>query len=454
MLAFGGIAMNSKIVAAAVLLTSVTLGFGGGSAITQAARAQEGAGPNASCSSPSPCLVESNTFYGPGIKSSSNQGNGLVATTDALGATSTNGASALLGRDLQAKTGDGVFNIGVNGASTNGTGVQGSSGAVGVLGVGTNATSIGVEAALTDPHGLLFEGSGKEVGDGKPIWTLDGYGNMVLGDPTPGYGAGSIIVKSRCGNGTPMFEGDDSNVLQFRVDSCGNVFTYGDLGTTGTLLAGTISAYNGNPVNVNDALNANFGFTSANPFGGGTNYTATDSAGVTWLYQGYSTTSGKYTVEMGDSGSVYARIFITMSAPKVSQKTSTGARVDTYTPQIAQPSLEDFGEAQLTGGVASVSLDPRFAAAIDHTMRYYVTLTPEGDCRGLFVARRGNAGFEVRELQGGRSSIAFTYRIVAKPLGENSARLPLSTLPYGFEHKVPPPQVHRASHRALPDPHR
>jgi hypothetical protein len=174
---------------------------------------------------------------------------------------------------------------------------------------------------------------------------------------------------------------------------------------------------------------------------------ATDSSGVIWLYQGYSTDAGKYTVEMGDSGSVYARIFITTHAPIVSQKSSAGARVDTYAPQSAQPSLEDFGEAQLTDGVANVQLDPRFASAIDNTMRYYVMLTPEGDCRGLYVARRDSAGFTVRELQGGRSSIAFTYRIVAKPLGDNSARLAPSTLPYGFDHKVPPPQVHRAPHR-------
>jgi len=82
-----------------------------------------------------------------------------------------------------------------------------------------------------------------------------------------------------------------------------------------------------------------------------------------------------------------------------------------------------------------------------------VTLTPEGDCRGLYVARRDRLGFIVRELQRGQSSIAFTYRIVARPLGDHSARLPVSTLPYGFEHRVPPPQVQRAPHRA-PGDHR
>ena len=87
---------------------------------------------------------------------------------------------------------------------------------------------------------------------------------------------------------------------------------------------------------------------------------------------------------------------------------------------------------------------------MDSTTKYFVTLTPEGDCRGLYVAQRDAARFVVRELQGGRSSIAFTYRIVAKPLGNNSARLPLSTLPYGFEQKVPAPAIHRPKHVTTP----
>jgi hypothetical protein len=437
--------MDSKIGAAAIALTSVILAFGGGSVITPAARAQEGAGPYASCGSPSPCLVETNTSSGPGIKSSSKSGSGLIATTKALGSTSTNGGSALLGQDLQTTTSEGIFNFGVSGTSTNGTGVKGS-GAVGISAVtnSTTGTGIIVSAANASLNTSLMKGIGY---NGITVFSLDSVGNAVFGDAGIGAGGG-VTVRGYAGNIIPLFTAANQNGPIFSVRSDGSAFLTGTLAIepTGNLISSTISGFNG-PVNVNDTLNANYGFTSTEPNSSGTNYVATDSSGVTWLYQGYSTTAGKYTVEMGDSGSVYARIFITTGAPIVAQKTSAGARVDTYAPQSAQPSLEDFGEAQLMDGAASVQLDPRFASAIDNTMRYYVMLTPEGDCRGLYVARRDNAGFTVRELQGGRSSIAFTYRIVARPLGDNSARLAPSTLPYGFEHKVPPPQVHRAPHR-------
>jgi hypothetical protein len=45
---------------------------------------------------------------------------------------------------------------------------------------------------------------------------------------------------------------------------------------------------------------------------------------------------------------------------------------------------------------------------------YRVFLTPEGDCRGLYLRRKSANRFEVRELTGGKSSIAFSYRIVGR----------------------------------------
>jgi len=74
--------------------------------------------------------------------------------------------------------------------------------------------------------------------------------------------------------------------------------------------------------------------------------------------------------------------------------------------------FEDFGTAKLTRGRAVVELDARFATVI--TRDYRVFLTPEGDCRGLYVRRKTAASFEVRELMDGKSDVAFCYRIVGR----------------------------------------
>jgi len=51
------------------------------------------------------------------------------------------------------------------------------------------------------------------------------------------------------------------------------------------------------------------------------------------------------------------------------------------------------------------------------------TLTPLGDCNGLYVADKTATGFEVRESGGGASSVGFDYRIVAKRTGYEDVRM-------------------------------
>ena len=75
--------------------------------------------------------------------------------------------------------------------------------------------------------------------------------------------------------------------------------------------------------------------------------------------------------------------------------------------------FEDFGSARLTRGRATVKLDADFAKVV--TLNgYRVFLTPEGDCHGLYVRSKRGRIFEVRELQGGVTNVAFSYCIVAK----------------------------------------
>jgi len=74
--------------------------------------------------------------------------------------------------------------------------------------------------------------------------------------------------------------------------------------------------------------------------------------------------------------------------------------------------FEDFGTTKLRDGRATVKLDTDFAKVIKRG-DYKVFLTPEGDCRGLYVRRRA-ASFDVREFGGGKSSVTFSYRIVGR----------------------------------------
>ena len=85
--------------------------------------------------------------------------------------------------------------------------------------------------------------------------------------------------------------------------------------------------------------------------------------------------------------------------------------------------FEDIGSGQLANGSAVVQLEPTFAQTVNSEVEYHVFLTPNGDCKGLYVANKTAGSFEVRELGGGKASVGFDYRIVARRKGYEEIRM-------------------------------
>ena len=103
---------------------------------------------------------------------------------------------------------------------------------------------------------------------------------------------------------------------------------------------------------------------------------------------------------------------------------SSGARkVSLYSMQSTEHWFEDAGAGQLSNGSAVVQLDPTYAQTVNTGVDYRVFLTPNGDCKGLYVSRKTATSFEVHELGGGTANIAFDYRIMAKRKGRENIRL-------------------------------
>jgi hypothetical protein len=121
-----------------------------------------------------------------------------------------------------------------------------------------------------------------------------------------------------------------------------------------------------------------------------------------------------------------ANLFCTGSIGGPSLRTrhlnSIGQHVLAYASESASATIDDVGTGYMVGGVANVAIDRSFAATIDRS-KYHVFLTPDGDA-SLYVAQKTTAGFVVREVHGGRSTLPFDYRIVARPLDGKNDRLP------------------------------
>jgi hypothetical protein len=124
-----------------------------------------------------------------------------------------------------------------------------------------------------------------------------------------------------------------------------------------------------------------------------------------------------------DSGNVDATTFKTPHGTYVRTTGSSGTTRISYATLTAAPVFEDSGEGRLVNGRGYVTLDPALADVIDKHRSYRVFLTPDGDSNVLYVTQKSSAGFLVCESRGGRSTLSFDYRIIAKPVDDDAQRL-------------------------------
>ncbi len=84
-------------------------------------------------------------------------------------------------------------------------------------------------------------------------------------------------------------------------------------------------------------------------------------------------------------------------------------------PEAPENLFQDYGTGRLSAGRAHIDLDPTLARNIlvndEHPLRVFIQL--RGDCNGVYVTNESGSGFDVVELQGGASSTAFNWTVVA-----------------------------------------
>ncbi len=410
--------------------------------------------PDTTCNSSSPCTTTTNNGSGPASANTSVGGTALTGTTKFTSTTS-KFAVGVLGADESSKgtrdigvEGTSVSGIGAKGTSKSGTGVSGvATSGFGVSGTSSNigvfgsGTTIGVEGSGNGDGVEAIANAGAKNGTGVLAYAngTNGVGVSANGASFGLQASGATAVQAFAGasgtaveadsNGANLFTGFNNGTIYYDVDSAGDIETNGSIfGQQGFFSVNTCC---------NTALNA-----SASDYAiiaGTTNSASTsgvfDADGVGGpLYQG--STSGTTVFDVDAVGDVFISGMIYTAGGCSGGCIAHGPRqkrVVSYAPRESQPTMEDYGEGQLVDGQARVALDPAFANVIDQSANYLVFAMPEGDCNGLYIADRSRTGFVVRELHGGHSSIGFEYRIVAKPFGDHSARLPMVVMP------APPP---------------
>ena len=135
---------------------------------------------------------------------------------------------------------------------------------------------------------------------------------------------------------------------------------------------------------------------------------SSNGPGIVGMTGNPAASAGAFFGDVRVAGNIYANNLKSAAVPF-----PDGSRRALYCMESPEVWFEDFGSAKLARGRAVVKLDANFAKVIKRG-DYRVFVTPEGNCHGLYVRRKGANNFEVRELMGGKSSIAFSYRIVGR----------------------------------------
>ncbi len=119
--------------------------------------------------------------------------------------------------------------------------------------------------------------------------------------------------------------------------------------------------------------------------------------------------------------------------------TREGKRI-LFAPESPQPYFEDLGTGQLVNGHCRINLDPLFLDCIavdqNHPLLVFITLTD--NCQGVYV-KTDAAGFDVYELNNGKSNASFNWRAVGQRKDGVDLRFPIAPEPP--EHRAVPLQT-------------
>ena len=283
-------------------------------------------------------------------------------------------------------------NAGVLGATTNG--------AFGVEGVSGDGSYAGVEGVATTGDGV--EGW---TGSGSAVYGLSQSGSAFVGESVSGDGMDLFVegngygIKTSGGSYGLYAQTGGSGAAVFGENTATSGFNYGLSGDapngTGIYADGFYGLFANGQIAIKAQASSSTGYSLAtfpSACCGGSNFYVTDSGDV--YYQG--TLNHLVSTAKGTVGRAFAS-------------------------QSTMQTMEDFGSGSIVNGSGTVSLDASFAQMIDGT-GYQVFLTPQGDCNGLYIARKSATSFVVRELHGGHASLAFDYRIVGRQYAHSADR--------------------------------
>jgi hypothetical protein len=139
-----------------------------------------------------------------------------------------------------------------------------------------------------------------------------------------------------------------------------------------------------------------------------------------YFYSGGHNTNSSFAYAGARRGTTNFKIIGNGTVSTIVSGVSPGEEKIMFAPEAPEVLFQDYGTGQLINGTATIQLDPILTRNIyvsnDKPLKVFIQL--EGDCNGVFVTNKTATGFTVKELQGGTSNAAFSWKIVANRADE------------------------------------
>jgi hypothetical protein len=345
-------------------------------------------------------------------------------------------AATTLGNSSIQDAGGG--NIAVGGAPVAGTRIYAYSGLTyGVYGVSASATGMGTVGWNTNTSGTGIIGIGNNLsgtylsGGSGGAFTGTVAGAFGTSASATGFGIYGINTNS---SGTGIIGIGNNTTGSYLSSGSGGAFTGTVAGAFGTSASATGFGIYGTNTNSSGTGIIGIGNNTGGSYptaGSGGAFTGT-SCGVFGRANNTSgARMGGYFYEAGGNyayvayhtGSTAYKIYGTGTVSTI-MNTREG-RKTLFAPEMPEAYFEDVGEGQLINGKCRINLDPLFLDCIivneQYPLRVFVQL--EDDCNGVYV-KKDRTGFDVYELQNGRSNARFSYRVLGKWKGYENLRFP------------------------------
>ncbi|WPV64915.1 OmpA family protein [Chitinophaga sp. LS1] len=329
-----------------------------------------------------------------------------ASTEHAINGYNSNSTAAIYGRNYSN-------GYGIQGVSSAGAGVYGWSNSKGSLPIkGENYSSTGGYGIFGSTRSPFIYTSSGAYGAGMIGWAQSTTGIGLLG-------IGNNIDYTN----TSLLQGPTSG-----AGVLGNGINYGVVGIGGisNTTAGVGVAGGGNNMSVVAPASGGTGVSGVGYIGvSGYGKSSTNSGGDAGRWGGYFESRYGSTV-IGNiylAGQATAGTFVgyaTTGSKSTIIKDEAGTPRLLYCTEAPEILFQDYGAGELKDGKAHIDLDKLLTQHIrvdeKHPLKVFIQL--EGDCNGVFVTNKTPNGFDVKELQNGKSNVAFTWQIVASRADE------------------------------------